>query len=110
MSRPALIGALLGLGAAGVAAGIAGSFVAIEPVTVAPLGAPIGFLVATAATVGLFAGARALMRTRAGAVAAAVGWLVAVLPLSMNRAEGDVVLPASRWQAWLYLIVATIAA
>lgn len=55
---------------------------------------PGGLLLALAGTVGLFWGGAKLCRTRVGAVAPAVGWVVTVLLLTAPRPEGDFVFGA----------------
>jgi len=55
---------------------------------------PGGLLLALAGAVGLFWGGAKLCRTRVGAVAPAVAWVVTVLFLTAGRPEGDFVFGA----------------
>ncbi|MDX6364582.1 MAG: hypothetical protein QOC85_3592 [Streptomyces sp.] len=50
---------------------------------------PGGLLLALVGAAGLFLGGARAMDTRAGAVAPAVGWMVAVVLLTASRPEGD---------------------
>ncbi|MGW3954290.1 DUF6113 family protein [Streptomyces sp. NPDC004752] len=50
---------------------------------------PGGLLLALAGTAGLFLGGARATGTRAGAVAPAAGWIVAVMLLTASRPEGD---------------------
>ncbi|MGD1222681.1 MULTISPECIES: DUF6113 family protein [Streptomyces] len=50
---------------------------------------PLGLLLALAGAAGLFLGGSRATGTRAGAVAPAAGWLVAVILLTASRPEGD---------------------
>lgn len=76
---------------AGAAAGVLGSFV--HPLTWLRL--PVGLLEAFALTAAVVATAGLLTRSRSGAGAAVAGWLVAVVTMSLQRSEGDLVVPAS---------------
>jgi len=82
---------------AGAVAGLLGSFVhAVEPA-----GLPLGLLLAWALSAGVFVTC-GLALGRAGAVAAAGGWLLVVLLLASQRPEGDLVVPGStEGYAWL---------
>ena len=75
---------------AGALAGLVGSFV--HPLDAAHL--PVGLLIALALSGSVFVTARALLG-RPGAIVAAAGWLVAVLPFATQRPEGDLVVPAT---------------
>lgn len=103
---PAAVRALLLVPAvaAGAVAGLLGSFVhALEPAGV-PLGLVVAFGLSAAVfvTCGLFLG-------RAGAVAAAGGWLVVVLLLATQRPEGDLVVTGSA-EGYLWLLGGTVVA
>ncbi|MGW7520685.1 DUF6113 family protein [Streptomyces sp. NPDC054796] len=50
---------------------------------------PFGLLLSLAASAGVFWGGAKLCRTKAGAIAPAAGWAVAVLFLTSSRPEGD---------------------
>jgi hypothetical protein len=78
------------LAVAGAAAGLLGSFV--HPLTVSVL--PLGLLLGGGLTAGVVVTA-GLVADRPGAVAAALGWMAAVLVLASRRPEGDLVVPAS---------------
>ncbi|MEV6396868.1 DUF6113 family protein [Streptomyces sp. NPDC051907] len=80
--KPGRIAAYLGLAVLGAVVGVAGSLVQ---------GAwmPAGLLLALLGAAGLFYGARRAMGTQLGVVVPAVGWLTAVVLLSIGRPEGD---------------------
>ncbi|MFI2346822.1 DUF6113 family protein [Streptomyces sp. NPDC019443] len=80
--KPGRIAAYLGLAVLGALVGIAGSLVQ---------GAwfPGGLVLALLAAVGLFYGSLRATETQLGVVAPAVGWLVAIVLLSIGRPEGD---------------------
>lgn len=50
---------------------------------------PAGLVLALLATAGLFYGALLLTRTQLGVLAPAIGWLLAIVALSVGRPEGD---------------------
>ena len=103
---PLALGALV----AGAAVGLAGAFVQGARVRVGDLALPWGLLLAVAATVALLVLARSLGGGSAWpARAAVVGWAATVVPLSLGRPEGDVVL-TSRWSGLLYLLAGVVAA
>jgi hypothetical protein len=84
---------------AGVAAGVLGSFVHGYQLH----GVPVGLLVALALSFVVFGTAGLTVRARSGALAAASGWLLAVAYLSLQRPEGDLVVPASTLgYLWLF--------
>ncbi|MFJ6568320.1 DUF6113 family protein [Streptomyces sp. NPDC091292] len=64
---------------------------------------PGGLLLALAGSAGLYLGGAALARSRAGAVAPAGGWLVAVLLLTATRPEGDFMFAAGAG-SYLFLL------
>lgn len=76
---------------AGAAAGVLGSFV--HAYTTHRV--PVGLLVALALSLAVFGTAGLAGRARSGTLAAAAGWLLAVAYLSLQRPEGDLVVPAS---------------
>jgi hypothetical protein len=80
--KPGRIAAYLGLAVLGALVGIAGSLVQ---------GAwfPGGLVFALLAAVGLFYGSLRATETQLGVVAPAVGWLAAIVLLSIGRPEGD---------------------
>lgn len=84
LRRPsaARIAAYLGLFALGLVVGVAGALVQAGWF-------PFGLLLALAGAAGLFLGAARATGGKAGAVAAAAGWFVAVILLSLGRPEGD---------------------
>ena len=81
---------LLPAAGAGALAGVLGSFV--HPLDVARL--PLGLALAVLLTAGVLV-TWGLLVGRAGAVAAAFGWVAVVLLLAARRPEGDLVVPAS---------------
>lgn len=70
---------------------------------------PFGLLLALAAAVGLFWGGAKLVRTKTGAAAPAVGWVVAVMLLTSTRPEGDFVFAAGVG-SYVYLLGGLLAA
>ncbi|MGZ4611353.1 MAG: DUF6113 family protein [Actinomycetes bacterium] len=83
----------------GAAAGVLGSFVHAYTFH----GLPVGLLVALALSLAVFATGGLAAGARSGALAAAAGWLVAVAYLSLQRPEGDLVVPASTLgYCWLF--------
>jgi hypothetical protein len=87
--------------APGFAVGVLGSFVhAVGPAQ--PVQVPVGLLWAYAMTAALLAVVRLATGGRSGAVAVAVGWVVALLLLSAPRPEGDLVVAGGLvGYAWL---------
>jgi hypothetical protein len=69
-----------------------------------------GVAVAVAGAVSLFALGRSVARTRAGVIAPATGWLLAILPFTVTRPEGDTVLSGNGPGAYLFLFLPTLAA
>ncbi|MGV9316030.1 DUF6113 family protein [Streptomyces sp. NPDC003691] len=80
--RPGRIAAYLLLVLLGAVTGIAGSLVQAAWF-------PGGLLLALLAAAGLFYGARTALGGQAAVGAAAAGWLVAIVALSLGRPEGD---------------------
>ncbi|MFC3575806.1 DUF6113 family protein [Streptomyces yaanensis] len=74
--------AYLGLVVLGAAVGVAGGLVQSGWF-------PGGLLLALAGAAGLFVGGARAVGTRAGAIAPAAGWVVAVVLLTASRPEGD---------------------
>ncbi|MGV9450584.1 DUF6113 family protein [Streptomyces sp. NPDC003635] len=70
---------------------------------------PGGLLLALAGEIGLCLGGALLVRGRAGAVAPAGGWMVAVILLTASRPEGDFVF-ASDGGSYLFLLGGMAAA
>ncbi|WP_245766992.1 DUF6113 family protein [Streptomyces colonosanans] len=64
---------------------------------------PGGLLLALAGAAGLFVGGSRVTGTRAGAVAPAVGWMVAVVLLTSSRPEGDFLFSAGAG-SYLFLL------
>ncbi|GAB2724947.1 DUF6113 family protein [Streptomyces bullii] len=81
------IAAYLGLFLLGAVVGVAGALVQ-------PAWFPGGLLLALAGEAGLCLGAARAARSRAGAVAPAGGWMLAVIVLTASRPEGDFVFAA----------------
>ncbi|ORT61191.1 DUF6113 family protein [Streptomyces sp. CB03238] len=80
--RAARIGTYAGLAVLGAVVGLAGALVQSAWF-------PGGLLLALAACVGLFYGGLRATGTQLGVVAPGVGWLVAVVLVSLGRPEGD---------------------
>jgi hypothetical protein len=76
------VAAYLGLVLLGVVAGLAGALVQAGWF-------PGGLLLALVGAAGLFVGGARAMKTRAGAVAPAAGWMVSVILCTAGRPEGD---------------------
>jgi hypothetical protein len=90
---------------AGVTAGVLGSFTFAY--TRGSL--PLGLLVALCLCLAAFVASGLLLRSRAAAVVAASGWLVSVGLLSMQRPEGDLIVPATAL-GYCWLLVGTLVA
>jgi Family of unknown function (DUF6113) len=93
------LGHLLAL-LAGAAAGVMGSF------TFAYTNAswPVGLLVGLSLCLAVFVTAGLALRSRGATAVAVAGWLVTVGALSMQRPEGDLVVPATTLgYCWLLL-------
>ena len=106
-SRVGRVAALPVLALAGVWLGAAGAFVQAITFDVAGVALPVGLVATLTVTAAvLLAGAR-VMRGRAGAAVPALGWLVAVLVLSSQRPEGDLVLPANGG-SYAFLLLGTV--
>jgi Family of unknown function (DUF6113) len=99
-----VLGYLLAL-VAGAAAGLLGSF------TFAYTNAsiPVGLLVALSLSLAVFVTAGLVLRSRGAAAVGIVGWLVTVGLLSLERPEGDLVVPASTL-GYAWLLVGTVVA
>ncbi|WP_329137683.1 DUF6113 family protein [Streptomyces sp. NBC_00670] len=82
MPSPGRAVAYLGLFVLGAVVGAAGTLVQ-------PGWFPGGLLLALAGAAGLFLGGSRALNTRAGAVAPAAGWMIAVILLTASRPEGD---------------------
>jgi hypothetical protein len=90
---------------AGVGAGLLGSFT--FGYTRGSL--PVGLLIALCLSLAVFVGAGLLLRSRGAAAVATAGWLVTVGLLSMQRPEGDLVVPATTL-GYCWLLVGTLVA
>jgi hypothetical protein len=99
-----VLGYLLAL-VAGVTAGVLGAFTFAY--MRGPL--PVGLLVALSLCLAAFVTSGLLLRSRAAAVVAASGWLVSVGLLSMQRPEGDLIVPATTL-GYCWLLVGTLVA
>jgi hypothetical protein len=92
--------------ALGLVVGGAGSFLQHAELG----GVPVGLVGALGATVLAVVVADRLDRSGVPPVFAALGWLVAVLPLAGRRAEGDVVVPGDlAGFVWAYAGIALVA-
>jgi Family of unknown function (DUF6113) len=98
------LGHLMAL-AAGAAAGLLGSFTfAYTSASV-----PVGLLVGLCLCLAVFVAAGLALRSRGAAAVAAAGWLVTVGFLSMQRPEGDLVVPATTL-GYCWLLIGTLVA
>ncbi|MDR3031718.1 MAG: DUF6113 family protein [Kitasatospora sp.] len=88
--------AYLGLFALGAVVGVAGGLVQSGWF-------PGGLLLALAGAAGLFIGGSQAVGARAGAIAPAAGWMVAVLLLTSSRPEGDFLFSAGAG-SYLFLL------
>ncbi|WP_328942730.1 DUF6113 family protein [Streptomyces sp. NBC_00250] len=82
VSRNARIAWYAGLAVLGVLVGTAGALVQAAWL-------PLGLILALLATAGLFYGGMRATGTQVGVAVGGVGWLVAVILLSLGRPEGD---------------------
>ena len=83
---------------AGLAAGVLGSFAHRLHLSVLPW----GLLVALILTAAVLAASGRALRSRTGAWAAALGWVLAVFQLAAPRPEGDLVVTGNSWGSiWL---------
>ncbi|MFI6209466.1 DUF6113 family protein [Streptomyces sp. NPDC051041] len=96
------VAAYLGLFVLGAAAGVAGALVQ-------PAWFPGGLLLALAGEAGLCLGAARAVGSRAGAVAPAAGWMLAVVLLTTSRPEGDFVFAAGGG-SYLFLLGGIVVA
>jgi Family of unknown function (DUF6113) len=99
-----ILGYLLAV-VAGAAAGLLGSFTFAY--TSASL--PVGLLVALCLCLAVFVAAGLVMKSRGAAGVASAGWLVTVGLLSLQRPEGDLVVPATTL-GYCWLLVGTLVA
>ncbi|MFJ8635977.1 DUF6113 family protein [Streptomyces sp. NPDC093568] len=86
LKRPSALRALAYLGLF-----VLGAVVAVAGALVQPAWFPGGLLLALAGEAGLMLGSGRAMGGRAGAVAAAAGWIITVILLTATRPEGDFV-------------------
>jgi hypothetical protein len=91
--------------AAGAAAGLLGSF----KFGYTYAGLPVGLLVGLCLSLAVFVAAGLFFRSRGASAVAAAGWLVMVALMSMQRPEGDLVVPASTLGV-CWLLVGTVVA
>jgi hypothetical protein len=83
----------------GATVGAAGSF--LQALTVVDL--PVGVVLGLAASLVVFVGSGAVTGARRTSIACVAGWVLAVVALSVPRAEGDVVLTDSLASyVWLF--------
>ncbi|MFD8230595.1 DUF6113 family protein [Streptomyces sp. NPDC059696] len=90
------VGACLGFFALGAVAAVAGALVQ-------PGWFPAGLLLALAGEAGAVLGGSLVLRGRAGSVAAAAGWMLAVVLLTASRPEGDFLFAAGSG-SYLFLL------
>lgn len=94
---------MLGLAAMGAVVGIVGAFVQAISLSLGDVRLPIGAVVAVAVIAVAARAGAVLARSRAGAIAVAIGWALPVLWMSaFPTSEGDVIL-ASTTSALLYV-------
>lgn len=86
-----------------------GAVVAVAGALVQPAWFPGGLLLALAGEAGTVLGAARLTRGRAGGVAAAAGWMLAVILLTASRPEGDFLFAAGSG-SYLFLLGGIIVA
>ncbi|MEU1848285.1 DUF6113 family protein [Streptomyces sp. NPDC019990] len=86
-----------------------GAVVAVAGALVQPGWFPGGLLLALAGEAGTVLGAARLTRGRAGGVAAAAGWMLAVILLTASRPEGDFLFAAGSG-SYLFLLGGIIVA
>ena len=90
------VGACLGFFVLGALVGVAGALVQ-------PGWVPGGLLLALAGEAGAVLGGTRVLRGRAGGVAAAAGWMLAVVLLTASRPEGDFLFAAGSG-SYLFLL------
>ncbi|MGW6685871.1 DUF6113 family protein [Streptomyces sp. NPDC054961] len=100
---PGRIATVLGLLVAGVLTGVAGWLVV-------DLWFPGGLVLALLALAGLFLGGRIALGTGIGVGAAAAGWFLAYVILSVPRPEGDFLLSSSGIGMYTYLLGGVVIA
>ncbi|WP_371676811.1 DUF6113 family protein [Streptomyces sp. NBC_01276] len=100
---PGRIAALLGLLVAGALTGAAGWLVL-------DLWFPAGLLLALLALLGLFLGSRIAIGAAAGVGAAAAGWFLSYVLLTLPRPEGDFLLGSSGIGMYAYLLGGSVIA
>jgi Family of unknown function (DUF6113) len=91
--------------AAGAAAGVLGSFT----FGYTWVGLPVGLLLALCLSLSVFVAAGLFLRSRGAAAVAVAGWFVAVAVMSMQRPEGDLIVPATLL-GYSWLLVGTLVA
>jgi len=84
---------------AGLGAGLLGSFAHAAT----SYGLPVGLFAALGLSVGVFAVARLATASRTPVVGAVLGWATMVLLLSVQRPEGDLVVPGTA-QGYFWLL------
>ncbi|MFE9027048.1 DUF6113 family protein [Streptomyces iakyrus] len=82
---------------------VLGAVVGVTGALVQPGWFPGGLLLALAAEAGAVLGATRVLRGRAGGVAVAAGWMLAVVLLTASRTEGDFLFAAGSG-SYLYLL------
>jgi Family of unknown function (DUF6113) len=109
-SRVGSIVVYLVLALTGLASGLVGVFVQALSVRVGPVPVRYGVAVAAGGAIALFVLGRLITSARAGVVVPAAGWLLAILPFTVSRPEGDTVLAGNGPGAYIFLFMPTLAA
>lgn len=80
---------------AGLVSGVLGSFHQAWTARVGGVGLPVGAAVCLVVALAVVVAAGRVTGSRVGALSAFVGWMVAVLVLTLPRPEGDLVVPGT---------------
>ena len=109
-SRARKIAVYLALALAGLLAGLTGVFVQALSVRIGGLPVRYGVAIAAGGAIGLFILGRLVTSSRAGVIVPAAGWLLAILPFTTSRPEGDTVLSGNGPGSYIFLFLPTLAA
>ncbi len=109
-SRVGSIAVYIGLALGGLASGLVGAFVQALSLRVGSLPVRYGVAVAGGGAIGLFVLGRLITSARAGAIVPAAGWLLAILPFTVSRPEGDTILAGNGPGVYIFLVLPMLGA